>query len=328
MKMNLIALSIVPVSLIFGQASYAKSIQIAINQNLENLHNAPLTYYLYSTPPTQKAIADNAKTLWNNLNKHTDAQLDLKLLSDVGSSNRIQINTDNVFFDVFSPVSMGFIYTKSLTKYLRPKKALFESNRVPDKSQCVEMAKNYLSRLEILPSETEEMYIAKVGKVRAASYNNATKTASEIYDMMRVVHFGRKLDGLPVHGASRIVVRLGDNGELVGIIKNWPKLVRVTVNDATKMNDQSKWKDVISQYFTNRYTIDFYPTVNVETTELVMFDDGQGCIEPALHAKGKLIDTKGIPCATDWVIPIMTEPKAKYKAVNMNSGSGNSGDIK
>lgn len=321
MKKNIITLSIMLVMLVLSQVSFANDTIVNIGPNLESLQNAPVSYYVYDVP-SKKDIANNVTKLWNNLNKHTNAQLDLNLLNNAETSDRISINTGDIFFDVFSPASLGFLYTKSLTNYLRPANKPVKSNRLPDKVKSGEMARDYLSKLEILPQETEELYITKVSKVRMASYNSNTKE-SQNYDMMQVVHFGRKLNGIPVYGASRIVVRLGDNGDLVGVIKNWPKLIPMAIKGEAKIHEKSKWKDVSAKYLKKLYVATDFSTVNIEKAEVVMYDDGEGCIEPALFAKGKQIGKSGITAEGDWVIPIMAEPKAKYKAAANIVGSRN-----
>lgn len=319
MKKNIIVLSIILVVLLLCQVSFANDTNVNISTNLETLQNVPAFYYIYD-PPTKKDIADNAIKLWNNLNKHTNAQLDVNLLNNAVNSDRISINANGIFFDVFSPAASGFLYTKSLTKYLRPANKTAKSNLLPDKEQSVVIAKDYLSKLEILPQETEQIYITNVNKVRMASYNSKTKD-SQIYDMMQVVHFGRKLNGIPVYGASRIVVRLGDNGELVGVIKNWPKLIPVEIKNKAEIHEKSTWKDIAAKHLKDLYAASDFPTVNIEKAEVVMYDDGEGCIEPALFAKGKQIGKLGAAAEGDWVIPIMANPKAKYKAVNIGSGN-------
>lgn len=317
MKKNIFTLSIILILLVLSQVTFAGDTQVNIGPNLEGLSNAPAFYYVYDAP-TKKDIADNVKKLWNNLNKHTNAQLDLNLLNNAEISDRISVNTNGIIFDVFSPAAPGFLYTKSLTNYLRPANKETKSNRLPDKYQSVEIARDYLSKLEILPQETEELYIAKVNKVCMASYNSKTKE-SQAYDVMQVVHFGRKLNGIPVYGASRIVVRLGDNDELVGVIKNWPKLIPKEIKSKAEIHEKSKWKDVAAKHLKDLYVAGDFSAVNIEKAEVVMYDDGEGCIEPALFVKGKQIGKSGFAAEGDWVIPIMAEPKAKYKAAIIGS---------
>jgi hypothetical protein len=49
----------------------------------------------------------------------------------------------------------------------------------------------------------------------------------------------------------------------------------------------------------------------VKKADLVMFDDGNGVIEPALFVQGEVNeDGTTFPC--DWMVPVLTDPKAKY----------------
>jgi len=314
MKNNIIILSIIMALLLIGQAAFAKDFKINFKVNLESLETAPASYYVYEAP-SKKEIASNAKKLWMNLNKQTNADLDLTLLDDAENADRIQINTEEIFFDVYSAVAPGYIYTKSLSNYFHPQGVEVKSRKLPDKNKAAEMAKDYLSLLEILPTDSTEMYVAKVSKIRMAT----SQTASEIYDMMQVVYFGRKINGLSVVGPTRIVVRIGDNGELVGVINNWPKVTKKEIKGKNAVHGKSAWKGVATKHLEDAYANSDFTSVNLETAEVVLYDDGEGCIEPSILAKGKQIHNNGEAAEYDWLIPIVVAPKAKYKGINLGS---------
>jgi hypothetical protein len=52
-----------------------------------------------------------------------------------------------------------------------------------------------------------------------------------------------------------------------------------------------------------------------------MFDDGEGCVEPALYAKGKWVGMNYNEFTHDLLIPVLVEPKAKYKHEDSGPGS-------
>ena len=60
------------------------------------------------------------------------------------------------------------------------------------------------------------------------------------YEKLVTVIYGRTLDGLPVKGASRIAVRMGINGELVGLVRNWPELNKKTVSSKDMIASRSR----------------------------------------------------------------------------------------
>jgi hypothetical protein len=172
------------------------------------------------------------------------------------------------------------------------------------------LAGDYLSRLGLLPSDSSELQVSKVRVVRTATCGQ-TECKPQASDKMRVVFFGRKLNGLPVHGASRMVVRIGGDGELVGVIKNWPALTPVAVDSAGVL-PKSQWKDAAVRAIKRLQAGSAYPNATLESTEVVMYDDGHDCVEPALRVKGKKLDGRGKDTPGIWMVPLMTAPKARY----------------
>ena len=52
-------------------------------------------------------------------------------------------------------------------------------------------------------------------------------------------------------------------------------------------------------------------SVLVKKSELVLFDDGQGVIEPALFVQGDVTEN-GMTFPCDWMVPVLENPQAKY----------------
>jgi hypothetical protein len=52
--------------------------------------------------------------------------------------------------------------------------------------------------------------------------------------------------------------------------------------------------------------------LDIRDTELVMYDDGIGTIEPALLAKGQTYLQDGTQGNGDWIIPCLKRPHAFY----------------
>jgi hypothetical protein len=234
------------------------------------------------------------------------------LLAGAGKGKRFRVDTPDKQFYALGEESLGFVYSKNLAPHLQlsdPQSA-GTAKRLPDASRSIELAREYLAKLDLLPSDPAEMYVSKVRVIRGASCGPAG-CLPQVVDKMRVVFFGRKLNGLPVHGASRIAVRIGNDGELVGVIKNWPALTPVAVEGAGVL-PKAQWKDAAIRTVKRMQAGSAYPNASIESTELVMYDDGRGHIEPALRAKGKKLDGRGKDEPGNWLVPLLTAPKARF----------------
>lgn len=169
---------------------------------------------------------------------------------------------------------------------------------LPTKKQAPTLARKHLKALEV---EKNGLVLSGVDVFRKAVYDGQT---SKIYDKLLIVSFKRKLSGIPVYGASRVIVLLGTDGELVGLIARWYDVEKVKVpgivkdiKDHLTSKIKEKQKDSLS--------------VLVKKSDLVMFDDGEGVIEPALFVQGEVTENGAtFPC--DWMVPILTNSKAKY----------------
>lgn len=291
----------------YSSLSYAEDLTVKIKASTSQAKNPPLLYYTYKVPAKKEIIEESVK-LWNNLNKYTNANLDVGLLKNAETAERINIKTDKILFDVYNPSCMGFLYTKPLLDFLHPDKRNVAASRLLDKNYAQIAAKNYLDKLELIPKLANEMYFEKTSTIRGAASTNP----HEIFDYLQVVRFGRKLNALRVIGPTRIVLRLGPDGELVSIIKDWPQLVQ-SADDNVEMYDKAQWNQVVTSHINKKYEkSSMWSSIEVNDIEVVMYDDGESVVEPALYTTGNCIDKKGGSFAYDWVIPVSRKPKARY----------------
>jgi hypothetical protein len=169
---------------------------------------------------------------------------------------------------------------------------------LPSKKQAPTLAKTHLKALGL---DKKGLVLNKVNVLKDAVYNGQT---SEIFDKMVIVSFKRKLGGIPVLGASRVIVMLGTDGELAGLIVRWYDVEKVKVSGVVK-----NVKDHLTNKIKDKQKDNH--VVLVKKADLVMFDDGNGVIEPALFVQGEVNeDGATFPC--DWMVPVLTNSKAKY----------------
>lgn len=306
------ALWLLPLSLSLVGSAWAAEVTVAVNANLAWLPNPPGVYYVYEKP-TKQAVADSVARLFDNLNLHGLAAVDKHLVADAMNRDVPRLRSADTDFYALGPDSLGFVYSQDLTRHLQPVDALGTASekRLPNTIPAMEMARGYLSQLELLPGDASEVEAKKVHVVKSATVSGNSSLV-QAADGLVVVFFGRRLSGLPVVGASRMVVRLGEDGELVSIIRNWPDLVPVAVDVEAAVLDKSQWKAAAVRTVKGREAADVHPHASIESVAIVMYDDGKGHVEPALRANGKRFDTKGNALGRTWMVPIMREPKGRY----------------
>ena len=169
---------------------------------------------------------------------------------------------------------------------------------LPTEKQAPALARKHLKALGLLKNG---MVLNEVNVFKQASFDGQT---SEIQEKMVMVTFKRKLGGYTVFGASRVIVLLGTNGELDGVLVRWADAEKVKAS-GIKKNLRDHLSDKIKTKQENSYS------VLVKKSELVLFDDGQGVIEPALFVQGEVTEN-GMTFNCDWMVPVLENPKAKY----------------
>jgi hypothetical protein len=169
---------------------------------------------------------------------------------------------------------------------------------LPSKKQAPTLAKKHLKALGL---DKKGLVLNKVNVLKEAVYNGQT---SEIFEKLVIVSFKRKLGGIPVWGASRVVVTLGTGGELAGLILRWYDVEKVKVPGVVKN---------IKEHLTNKIKDKQkdHHFVLVKKSDLVMFDDGNGVIEPAVFVQGE-VNENGDTFSCDWMVPVLTDSKAQY----------------
>lgn len=113
----------------------------------------------------------------------------------------------------------NFTYNRSMKKYMGnfvPK--------LPGQQEAVGIAKTFLGNNALLPKNPDELKMIHLGGLRATTVVGGKK-AGPVIDEMVTVNFSRVVDGMPVIGpGSKILVNLGDQGEVMGQIHRWREL--------------------------------------------------------------------------------------------------------
>jgi hypothetical protein len=211
-------------------------------------------------------------------------------------------------FDVDTSTG-AFLFNSGLKKYSG------EGNTpgLPSERNAPELAREYLAKLNYLPDNPKELVLNKVSGLGMSLAKEGK--ASDKYHKLVSVLFRRVLDGVPVQGrGSRIVVHLGENASLAGLINNWPKVKARRIRDGIK-NDEMIREEIKSRLLKMAGEA---RNIVVRKANLVLYDDGRGLIEPAVYIvadasyDGPEKTRKPVNIPVDFYIPALKEFAGYY----------------
>lgn len=218
------------------------------------------------------------------------------------------VNDPSAVFDI-DQKNGSFLLNFGLGKYTAEE----STSNLPSVQAAPELARKYLSETGNMPKNSNEMLVAHVGGLDMSVSKEGKSTGA--YKKLVTVQFSRKLNGLPVQGpGSRIVMHLGENGNLTGMIRNWPQVEARKIQPAELKSDELIRKDIRSQLC----ALTGHSEKNTDQkSTIVLFDDGRGVIEPALFVTAKALyqgpnNREVIEIPVDFYVPLLRKPKAYY----------------
>lgn len=211
--------------------------------------------------------------------------------------------------------SGSFLYNGGLAAYKK-------DNNTPNllkRENAKSMALRHLKQLG-LKFNKKELRLANVGGLNMGVLKKDGST--EIFKKLVTVRFDRTLSGLPVMGASRIVVHMGENGKLAGLIYNWPEIGKGKKHELVHLRADKEIRTELESRL--RKGAAGAERIIVKKADLVLFDDGKGVIEPAYYVQAKtfykvsgrdkqgkeVIENYDVPY--DYYIPVLKTPAAFY----------------
>lgn len=292
--------------------SYAQSFQ------LQSLENTSLTTYKLNYG--KKLIKEEANSLANKLTVSTRKSLNFEVLSykanEIVTLQDANDKSANMEMDL---TSGNFIYNGGMNEYL----ANGDTKNLVKSEQAATKAMKHLDDLG-LKFNKKEMVVAHIGGVNTATNINNT---SQIYKKLVTVRYNRVLNGIPVIGASRIVVKMGTDGNLAGLIYNWPDVISTTAVKSTELYNSTE----INNQLDNKLKLigkagKNNTKINVQKSNLVLYDDGKGNVEPAYFVEANMNyntinltngknDTNNVP--VDFLIPVLKNSQAEFPAIGL-----------
>lgn len=113
----------------------------------------------------------------------------------------------------------NFTFSRSLKQYMGT-----SAPQLPAREEAIKLAEEFLSKNGLMPKNRNELTLAHFGGLRAAAVIDGKK-AGPVIDKLITVSYSRRVDDLPVIGpGSKVVVNIGNKGEVTGAIYRWREL--------------------------------------------------------------------------------------------------------
>ncbi|HEV2830143.1 MAG TPA: hypothetical protein VGW76_21265 [Pyrinomonadaceae bacterium] len=170
--------------------------------------------YTFAEPAT-KSVEDSKKLIekflgsrdLGNLYKSDDNTIYFTSKDDVSETFENDLNNGN------------FTFNRSMKQYMGT-----NAPQLPAREEAIRRAEEFLNNNGLMPKNRNELTLAHYGGLRAAAVIDG-KTAGPVIDKLVTVTYGRKVDDVSVYGpGSKVVVHLGNKGEVMGAIYRWREL--------------------------------------------------------------------------------------------------------
>lgn len=254
-----------------------------------------------------------AKELGDKLLKMAKASDQVMLKGDAMSNKMMHVSKNDPSSHFRIDKTTGdFSFHKGFKEYENDR----ATQGLPTKENAPAMAKKYLSDLGLLPEKQDELVLRHVGGLSQVDVKDG-KPSAELKKTV-IVHFGRVIDGVDVGGpGSKMVVELGENGELVSIQRRW-----MEKNVEAKNDSEAKGQAEVSNDLKAKLRSEASKAKRVDSNapDFGYFDDGKGNIEPAYFFDAELsydgVDAEGKPTVQKekfhGVVPALKNSKADF----------------
>ncbi len=188
---------------------------------------------------------------------------DVEYLNDADPGNFIKTNA-----------AKGHIaFGKSTKKY----EGAFKPQLLDTKS-AQNVAEKFLQDNDLMPKNKSELKLLHAGGLRAASADDGGK----VIDKMQTFTYGRVINGVPVSGnGSRIVVNMGDKGEVLGVSKKWKEFETSKSQKVQKAELKSQPEAEAEFGKLVNFNFGKGASPKVKTIHKMYYDGGGNYIQPA-----------------------------------------------
>jgi hypothetical protein len=263
------------------------------------------TYRIVKPSQSPEKAAAELMGVFNGLSENDFRDAELVQLSKTRIGFR-HLKDPSASFE-FDGETGNFLFNGGLSAYREEG----HSKGLPDQKTAEPSARAWLEKLQFLPPE-QELKTQHVGGLNMGVPDG--KGGTIIYEKLKTVRFSRILDGLDVEGSSRIVVHLGQEGSLAGLVHQWPAIGRSVELTAAELRSPETLRDAALKKI--RQGAAKAERSQLTEAKLVLFDDGHGVIEPAYHLIVerwiRLQEDQPTMIPLDFYVPVLSKPQAQY----------------
>lgn len=298
------------VASVHAQEVYVDNIQIDVGNSL--LQNGRGFEYTPEPEESEVKTSEVKTSLAEKIASYTDVTLTKNSPKTVASEPGFSVESDPTGYLALEGDDV--VFNKGTKKY----EGDSDTSGLPGENEAVRIARRHLANLDMLKgSIRSELKLAHVGGVNKAVYSAADGTHRD-YRKLVTVYYDRRMRNMPVVGHSRVVVTLGEYGELTGLIKKWtkvPKNLKFVASDfLSETQVRKQVKGMLARHY-KKSKSNLVDSIDVTDARYILYDDGT-TIEPALFALGKIMRYDGTSYDGDWIIPVLKNPKANYKILS------------
>ena len=190
-------------------------------------------------------------------------------------------------------------YTGSMAKYFGETKP-----DLPDPRKAQDLAMSYLKETGLMPANPSDLRLIHTGGMRMTEANSGK--GGPVIDKSRTLTYGRLLDGEKVLGTgSKIVVHIGDKGEVIGLDRKWREVGKAQPIAASEVKSQREAQAEISRLLSSEWGKD--AKISLNDVSVNYYDGDGGYIQPAYFFKATIQTVDG-SAPYFGAVPLMRKP--------------------
>ncbi len=158
---------------------------------------------------------------------------------------------------------------------------------LPGPNAAARIARNFLDENGLGPGDPKQRVLTHIGHIRSSWFNPETGEQGQPMLQMYSIYFGRVVDDVEVVGAaSKMIVQIGDGGEVVGAAFNWRELGRSLVVSARDLRSDEQILADIRRFLTDELPLS--ERVVVDQIGLFYYDNGGQYLQPVIGFSAKV----------------------------------------
>ncbi len=196
----------------------------------------------------------------------------------------------------------NFTFNRSMKQYMGT-----SAPQLPAREEAIKLAEEFLSKNGLMPKNRNELTLAHYGGLRAAGVIDG-KRAGPVIDKLITISYARRVDDLPVIGpGSKVVINIGNKGEIMGAIYRWRELgtgSRKQV-EAQEMISQQEAEEMARRQIMSEFGES--ASYKFSTSGKAYYDNNRGILQPVYMFETAITmrDQKVAPFSYLCVIPLL-----------------------